>query len=97
MWLVKLPFKLLALVLMLVVGTVGFLLKIVSGLSHFAIGLLMTLLLLSGVLAAFQGNWAMVGAVFMAEVICFAASLAAALLVEVVDGIFGGLVDFLYS
>lgn len=97
MWLIKLPFKLIAVVLMLVVGTVGILLKIASGLSHVAIGILMFLLFLSGVLAAFQGNWPMVGGIFVAEVICFAASLAASLLVEVVDGIFGGLVDFIHS
>lgn len=97
MWLVKLPFKLIAVVLMLVVGTIGVLLKITSGLSHVALGLLMFLLFISGVIAAFQGNWPMVGGFFVAEVICFAASLAASLLVEVVDGIFGGLVDFIYS
>lgn len=97
MWLLKLPFKLVAIVLMLVVGTIGVLLKIVSGISHVALGLIMFLLFVGGVITAFQGNWPLVGMVFVMEVICFAVSLAAAILVEVVDGIFGGLVEFIYS
>lgn len=97
MWLLKLPFKLVAIVLMLVVGTIGVLLKIVSGISHVALGLIMFLLFIGGVITAFQGNWPLVGMVFAMEVICFAASLAAAILVEVVDGIFGGLLEFIYS
>lgn len=97
MWLLKLPFKLVAIVLMLVVGTIGVLLKIVSGISHVALGLIMFLLFVGGVITAFQGNWPLVGMVFVMEVICFAASLTAAILVEVVDGIFGGLLEFIYS
>lgn len=97
MWLLKLPFKLVAIVLMLVVGTIGVLLKIVSGISHVALGLIMFLLFVGGVITAFQGNWPLVGMVFVMEAICFAASLAAAILVEVVDGIFGGLLEFIYS
>lgn len=97
MWLLKLPFKLVAIVLMLVVGTIGVLLKIVSGISHVALGLIMFLLFVGGAITAFQGNWPLVGMVFAMKVICFAASLAAAILVEVVDGIFGGLLEFIYS
>lgn len=74
MWLLKLPFKLVAIVLMLVVGTIGVLLKIVSGISHVALGLIMFLLFVGGVITAFQGNWPLVGMVFVMEVICFAAS-----------------------
>lgn len=61
MWLLKLPFKLVAIVLMLVVGTIGVLLKIVSGISHVALGLIMFLLFVGGVITAFQGNWPLVG------------------------------------
>ena len=75
MWLLKLPFKLVAIVLMLVVGTIGVLLKIVSGISHVALGLIMFLLFVGGVITAFQGNWPLVGMVFAMEVICFAASV----------------------
>lgn len=97
MWLLKLPFKLVAIVLMLAVGTIGVLLKIVSGISHVALGLIMFLLFVGGVITAFQGNWPLVGVIFVMEVICFAASLAAAILVEVVDGIFGALLEFIYA
>lgn len=61
MWLIKLPFKILALPLMLVMGTITVLGKFTHGIAAFVIGLGMFFLFICGVITAFQGNWPMVG------------------------------------
>lgn len=97
MWLLKLPVKLLALLLAIILGTIGVLCKFVSGLSYFVIGLFMFLVFLCGVVTAFEGNWPMVGVLFVVEVICFASTMAVTLLSELVDGLTCGLMDFVRS
>ena len=56
MWLIKLPFKILALPLMLVMGTITVLGKFTHGIAAFVIGLGMFFLFICGVITAFQGN-----------------------------------------
>lgn len=97
MWLIKLPFKILALPLMLVMGTIAVLGKFTHGIAAFVIGLGMFLLFIGGVITAFQGNWPMVGVVFVLEVICFAAMLAMTVLVELAEQATGSLLGFIFS
>lgn len=97
MWLIKLPVKILALLLVIVLGTVGVLCKFVSGLSYLVIGLFMFLVFLCGVITAFEGNWPMVGVLFVVEMICFASTMAVSVLSELVDGLTSGLMDFVRS
>jgi len=97
MWLIKLPFKILALPLMLVMGTIAVLGKFTHSIAAFVIGLGMFLLLIGGVITAFQGNWPMVGVVFVLEVICFAAMLTMTVLVELAEQATGSLLGFIFS
>lgn len=97
MWLIKLPFKILALPLMLVMGTIAVLGKFTHSIAAFVIGLGMFLLLIGGVITAFQGNWPMVGVVFVLEVICFAAMLTMTVLVELTEQATGSLLGFIFS
>lgn len=98
MWLIKLPFKILALPLMLVMGTIIAVLgKFTHSIAAFVIGLGMFLLLIGGVITAFQGNWPMVGVVFVLEVICFAAMLTMTVLVELAEQVTGSLLGFIFS
>lgn len=98
MWLIKLPFKILALPLMLVMGTIIAVLgKFTHSIAAFVIGLGMFLLLIGGVITAFQGNWPMVGVVFVLEVICFAAMLTMTVLVELAEQATGSLLGFIFS
>lgn len=97
MWLIKLPFKILALPLMLVMGTIAVLGKFTHSIAAFVIGLGMFLLLIGGVITAFQGNWPMVGVVFVLEVIYFAAMLTMTVLVELAEQATGSLLGFIFS
>lgn len=97
MWLLKLPVKILALLLVVILGTVGVLCKFVSGFSYVVIGLFMFFVFLCGVITVFEGNWPMVGVLFVVEMICFASTMAVTVLSELVDGITCGLMDFVRS
>lgn len=97
MWLLKFPVKILALLLAIILGTVGVLCKFASGLSNVVLGLFMFLVFLCGVITAFEGNWPMVGVLFVVEIICFASTMAVTVLSELVDGLTCGLMDFVRS
>lgn len=97
MCLLKFPVKILALLLAIILGTVGVLCKFASGLSNAVIGLFMFLVFLCGVITAFEGNWPMVGVLFVVEVICFASAMAVTVLSELVAGLTSGLMDFIRS
>lgn len=83
MWLIKLPFKILG--------------KFTHGIAAFVIGLGMFFLFICGVITAFQGNWPMVGVLFVLEVVCFAAMLAMTVLVELAEEATGSLMGFIFS
>ena len=97
MWLLKLPFKILALPLILLLGTFWVLGKIVTNISAFVIGLFMLLILLVGILCAFQHQWGNVAFLFAVEMVCVLLQFLSMWIVEISGEINGMLVRFIYS
>lgn len=71
MWLIKLPFKLLALPVLLVVCVFTIFYKLALGVSGFAAGIIYLIFGVCIVIALLQGYWMGVGIVFAAACIVF--------------------------
>ena len=70
MWLLKLPFKILALPVILLLGVFWVLGKIMTNLSAFVVGIFMLFIFLVGIFCAFQGQWGNVAFLIGVEVAC---------------------------
>ena len=92
MWLLKLPFKILALPVILLLGVFWVLGKIMTNLSAFVVGIFMV-----GVFCAFQGQWGNVAFLVGVEVACLVLQYGAMMIVDISGTVNGTLVRFLRS
>lgn len=95
--LIKLPFKLLALPLILILMTAVILVRIVTNLSAYLVGPLMLFLLGCGIYSAVQQRWPSVAILAVSEVVCVVAMFFALSVVSALEGIRDFLVDFVHS
>ena len=94
MWLLKLPFKILALPVILLLGVFWVLGKIMTNLSAFVVGIFMLFIFLVGVFCAFQGQWGNVAFLIGVEVACLVLQYGAMMIVDISGSIKGALVGF---
>ena len=97
MWLLKLPFKILALPVILLLGVFWMLGKIMTNLSAFVVGIFMLFIFLVGIFCAFQGQWGNVAFLIGVEVACLVLQYGAMMIVDISGSINGALVRFLHS
>ena len=97
MWLLKLPFKILALPVILLLGVFWVLGKIMTNLSAFVVGIFMLFIFLVGIFCAFQGQWGNVAFLIGVEVACLVLQYGAMMIVDISGSINGALVRFLHS
>ena len=97
MWLLKLPFKLLALPVILVLSVVYLIGKIAGGLSDFAIGLVYSLVFLGAVLVVINQAWSVLIGLGVIALLAFLFQFAEVLCLELVRGARGKLVSFVVS
>lgn len=97
MWLFKLPFKLLALPVILLLSVVYLLGKIAGGLSNLAIGLVYSLVFLGAVLVVINQAWSVLIGLGMIAFLAFLFQFAEVLCLELVRGVRGKLVSFVWS
>ena len=97
MWLLKLPFKILALPVIFLLGVFWVLWKIITNLSAFVVGIFMLFIFLVGVFCAFQGQWSNVAFLVGVEVACLVLQYGAMMIVDISGAINGTLVRFLRS
>lgn len=83
MWIIKLPFKLIALVLICVLAVVGIIGKIATLLSAYVVGFALVLFFLLAVFCAFQRQWGNVIFLLLFDVVLYAAQFMAMLFTEV--------------
>ena len=94
MWLLKLPFKILALPVILLLGVFWVLGKIMTNLSAFVVGIFMLFIFLVGIFCAFQGQWGNVAFLIGVEVACLVLQYGAMMIVDISGSIKGALVGF---
>ena len=97
MRLLKLPLKLLALPLMLVLYTFHVVGRLASNLSAYVVGLFMLVILACGIYQVCVRDWLNVAILFGVETVCMALQFSAMFLVELVGGWAGSLVAYLHS
>lgn len=97
MWMIKLPFKLIALPLIFLLAVVGVAGKIVTHLSAYVVGLAMLLLFLLGLFCAFQRQWGNVIFLLVCEVILFLAQFMAMFFADIAGEWRDSLVRFVRS
>lgn len=97
MWLLKLPFKILALPVILLLGGFWVLGKIVTNLSAFVVGLFMLIILLVGIFCAWQSQWGNVAFLIAVEFACLILQFTVMWLVDISGEINGKLMRFFYS
>ncbi len=97
MKILKLPLKLLALPLLLVLYTLHIIGKLASNLSAYVVGLFMLVIFLCGVVQVIHHQWLNVAILFAVEVACVVLQFSAMFLVELVGEWAGGLGAFLHS
>ena len=97
MWLLKLPFKLLALPVIFLLSVFYLLGKIAGGLSDFAIGLVYTLVFLGVVLVVINQAWSVLIGLGVITLLAFLFQFAEVLCLELVRGVRGKLVNFVWS
>ena len=97
MWLLKLPFKLLALPVILLLSVVYLIGKIAGGLSDFAIGLVYSLVFLGAVLVVINQAWSVLIGLGVIALLAFLFQFAEVLCLELVRGVRGKLVNFVWS
>ena len=97
MWLLKLPFKILAIPVILLLGVFWMLGKIMTNLSAFVVEIFMLLIFLVGIFCAFQGQWGNVVFLVGVEVACLALQYGAMVVVDISGAINGSLIRFLHS
>lgn len=95
--LIKLPFKLLALPLILVLMTAVILVKLLTNLSAYIMGPLMLFILGCGIYSAMQQMWTSVVILAVSEVLCVAVMFFAVMIESALEGIRDFLVSFVYS
>ena len=95
--LIKLPFKLLALPLILIFATAAILIKLINTLSTYMMGPLMLFILGCGIYSAMQQMWTSVGILVFLELLCVAAMFCAMLVETTLDSITCSLIGFLSS
>lgn len=93
----KLPLKILALPLMLVLFLVSLLGKLATNLSAYVVGLFMFLMLLLGVFCAWQQQWNNVIFLVVIEAVCAAVQFGAMFLAEIIGEWSASLYDFIHS
>lgn len=97
MRLLKLPLKLLALPLMLVLYTFHIIGKLASNLSAYVVGLFMLVVLVCGIYQVCVHDWMNVAILFGVEAVCVALQFSAMFLVELAGEWAGSLGAFLHS
>ena len=97
MRLLKLPLKLLALPLMLILYTLHTIGKLASNLSAYVVGLFMLVVLACVIYQVCVHDWMNVAVLFGVEAVCVALQFSAMFLVELAGEWAGSLGDFLHS
>lgn len=97
MKLIKLPFKLLALPLILILMTTVILVKMVTNLSAYVIGPFMLFLLGFAIYSAVKQMWSSVAILAVLEVLCVAAMFCAMMIETALDGMMNFLISFVHS
>ena len=97
MRLLKLPLKLLALPLMLILYTLHTIGKLASNLSAYVVGLFMLVVLACAIYQVCVQDWLNVAILFGVEAVCVALQFSAMFLVELAGEWAGSLGDFLHS
>lgn len=97
MRLLKLPLKLLALPLMLVLYTFHVVGRLASNLSAYVVGLFMLVILACGIYQVCVRDWLNVASLFGVEAVCVALQFSAMFLVELAGEWAGSLGAFLHS
>lgn len=97
MRLLKLPLKLLALPLMLVLYTFHVVGRLASNLSAYVVGLFMLVILACGIYQVCVRDWLNVAILFGVETVCVALQFSAMFLVELAGEWAGSLGAFLHS
>ena len=93
----KLPLKLLALPLMLILYTLHTIGKLASNLSAYVVGLFMLVVLACAIYQVCVQDWLNVAILFGVEAVCVALQFSAMFLVELAGEWAGSLGDFLHS
>ena len=97
MWLLKLPFKILALPVILLLGVFWVLGKIMTNLSAFVVGIFMLFIFLVGVFCAFQGQWGNVAFLVGVEVASLVLQYGAMIVIDISGSINSLLIKLLHS
>ena len=99
--LIKLPFKLLALplilILMTAVMTAVILVRMVTNLSSYIVGPLMLFILVCGIYSTVQQRWTSVAILAVSEVLCVAVLFFAFSVMSALEGMRDFLVSFVHS
>lgn len=93
----KLPLKILALPLMLVLFLVSLLGKMATNLSAYVVGLFMFFMLLLGVFCAWQQQWNNVIFLVVIEAVCATVQFGSMFLAEIIGEWSANLYDFIHS
>ena len=94
---IKLPFKLLALPIILILMAAALLIKLVTNLSAYVMGPLMLFILGCGIYSAVQQMWTSVAILVVLEILCVAAMFFAVVIETALDGMKDSLVGFVHS
>ena len=97
MKLMKLPFKLLALPIILILMAAALLVKLVTNLSAYVMGPLMLFILGCGIYSAVQQMWTSVAILVVLEILCVADMFFAVVLETALDGMKDSLMGFVHS
>ena len=95
--LLKLPFKILALPLILICTTVAILVKLAANLSCYVLGPLMLFILGCGVYTITKQQWSQTFLLALMELACVAALFVAAWVESALDSVNDALIGFLHS
>lgn len=95
--LIKLPLKLLALPLILILMAAALLVKLVTNLSAYVMGPLMLFILGCGIYSAVQQMWTSVAILVVLEILCVVAMFFAVVIETTLDGMNDSLVGFVHS
>lgn len=96
MKLIKLPFKLLALPIILILMAAALLVKLVTNLSAYVMGPLMLFILGCGIYSAVQQMWTSVAILVILEILYVAAMFFAVVIETALDGMKDSLVGFVH-
>ena len=97
MWLLKLPFKILVIPVILLLEVFWVLGKIMTNLSALVVGIFMLFIFLVGIFCAFQGQWGNVVFLIGVEMACLVLQYGSMILVDVFGSINHLLIKFLCS